>query len=224
LRGCVAKTRRFSGGTTFAQRVAEAVMKIVVGLDFSEMSERALQVAVNLARQAGGAELHLVHVVTPPVAGTELAPSFDVGEMAQAARAKLEGAIARMAEWRAISAMAHVVVGVPHREIPRVAEDAEADLIVIGTHGRRGLDRLIFGSVAEHVVRFAHCSVLTVRPKPASLADSIEPPCPECLAAAAGSGNAHARCARHTRHHPRPHTYSEIPEPFAMGSQTFRFN
>jgi nucleotide-binding universal stress UspA family protein len=198
-------------------------MKIVVGLDFSQMSEGALEVAVNLARQAGTAELHLVHAVSPPAAGAELAPTLDVGEITQTARTTVEDVIARLSAWPNLKTFAHILVGVPAKEIARIADEVEADLIVIGTHGRRGLDRAIFGSVAEHVVRFATCSVLTVRPKPASAADSIEPPCPECLAAAS-SGGAKAQCARHTRHHPRGHTYSEVPEPFAMGSQTFRFN
>jgi nucleotide-binding universal stress UspA family protein len=200
-------------------------MKIVVGLDFSQMSEHALEVAVNLARQAHGAELHLVHVAAPPVAGIELAPTLDLAEMADTARTKLAEVIVRMTEWPEIKGFAHVVMGIAERELARIADDVEADLIVIGTHGRRGLDRAVFGSVAEHVVRFAPCSVLTVRPRPPSAADSIEPPCPDCLASAATSGGTLRTCARHARHnHPRAHTYSEIPEPFAMGSQTFRFN
>jgi nucleotide-binding universal stress UspA family protein len=197
-------------------------MKIVVGLDFSQMSERALEVAVNLARQAGGAELHLVHVVARPV--TELAPTLDIGEITEGARKNLHDAMTRMARWPEIRAFSHIVTGVPPREIARVADESEADLIVVGTHGRRGLGRAFFGSVAEHVIRFAPCSVLTVRPKPPTAAESIEPPCPDCLAAAASTAGAQTHCQRHTRHRPRPHTYSEIPEPFAVGSQTFRFN
>jgi nucleotide-binding universal stress UspA family protein len=214
----------FSSGTASAFSSAEAVMKIVVGLDFSPMSERALEVAVNLARQARGAELHLLHVVAPPVASLELAPNFDTWEIAREARKRLDGAIARLAEWPEIKGISHIVVGVPAREIARLADEMEADAIVIGTHGRRGVDRALFGSVAEHVVRFAPCAVLTVRPKPPSAAASIEPACTDCLAAATLTGLAKATCARHTRHHPRAHTYSEIPETFAMGSQTFRFN
>jgi nucleotide-binding universal stress UspA family protein len=197
-------------------------MKIVVGLDFSEMSDRALEVAVNLARQAGGAELHLVHVVSAPAASVE-PPSLDIGETGAIARKHLDLAIAQMANWPTIHGYSHVVVGAPAREITRIADDAEADLIVVGTHGRRGLDA-IFGSVAEHVVRSAPCSVLTVRPQTPSAAAAIEPPCPACVATVASTHGAQKWCARHMAHHPRPHTYSEIPESFAVGSQTFRFS
>jgi hypothetical protein len=85
------------------------------------------------------------------------------------------------------------------------------------------MDRMIFGSVAEHVVRSAPCSVLTVRPRKPSAADSIEPPCPDCVAITRSTEGKETRCAAHHRHHPRAHTYSEIPPSFAVGSMTFRF-
>jgi nucleotide-binding universal stress UspA family protein len=57
------------------------------------------------------------------------------------------------------------VQGVPAEAIVAQAQQIRADLVVVGTHGRKGLDRLILGSVAESVVRGAHCSVLTVKPR-----------------------------------------------------------
>ena len=58
----------------------------------------------------------------------------------------------------------HVVLkGTPYEEISRFAEANKIDLVVIGTHGRKGLDRMLFGSTAEQVVRHAPCPVLTVR-------------------------------------------------------------
>jgi len=59
-----------------------------------------------------------------------------------------------------------VKVGAPWQEIVRLAADEHADMIVMGTQGRSGLDRLLLGSVAERVVRHAPCPVLTVRPHP----------------------------------------------------------
>ena len=58
-----------------------------------------------------------------------------------------------------------VVCGKPHREILRLAEERRSDLIVLGVHGRNVVDRLLFGSTVEPVVRQAHCPVLTVRPE-----------------------------------------------------------
>jgi nucleotide-binding universal stress UspA family protein len=199
-------------------------MKLVVGLDFSEMSERALEVAVNVARRARGAELHLVHVLMPPAAGVELAPSLDIAEMTSDARQNLDDVVERLREWPEIHAYAHVVLGAASKEIVRIADETEADVIVVGTHGRRGLDRALFGSVAENVVRAAPCSVLTVRPNAKSAAESIQPPCADCVAIAAATGGRERTCEHHKRHHPRAHTYSDPQEPFAMGSMTFRFN
>jgi len=63
----------------------------------------------------------------------------------------------------------HVRVGSPAEEIVKAARDTHADLIVIATHGRGGLSRVLFGSVTERVVRHAPCPVLTVRPEKAKL-------------------------------------------------------
>jgi nucleotide-binding universal stress UspA family protein len=56
-----------------------------------------------------------------------------------------------------------VIRGIPYEEILKFAEEKNIDLIVIGTHGRKGIDRVLFGSTAERVVRNASCPVLTVR-------------------------------------------------------------
>jgi nucleotide-binding universal stress UspA family protein len=198
-------------------------LKVLVGLDFSTMSDRALQVAVNLARAANEADLHIVHVISPPVAGTELAPIVDVGELAQNARKQLSDLTERLGAIPGLHFFSHVLVGSPQAELPRLADENDADLIVIGTHGRRGIDRMIFGSVAEHVVRHAPCSVLTVRPQHQTAADLIEPPCLDCVAVAESTNGAQLRCAHHRSHHPHAHTYSEIPPSFGVGSMTFRF-
>lgn len=198
-------------------------MKIVVGIDFSEMSDRALRVAVNLARSAGTCEVHLVHVVPPPVGGTEFAPIVDVGEQTRLARQQLAKLTDQLADVPEVLPFTHVLVGSPQKELPRVADEIESDLVVLGTHGRRGLDRALFGSVAEQVVRTAPCSVLTVRAKPLSAAASIEAPCGECIATAARTEGKELHCATHSQRHPRAHTYSEMPAGFGVGSMTFRF-
>jgi hypothetical protein len=84
------------------------------------------------------------------------------------------------------------------------------------------MSRLVLGSVAEAVVRTAPCSVISVRSRIASPEEQIEPPCSECLKAQRVSGDKELWCARHREHHPRPHTYSELPETFAVGSMNLR--
>ena len=83
-------------------------------------------------------------------------------DMEKNAKAELEKCF--IDEMRGFKDVEHVVLnGIPYEEISRFAEENKIDLIVIGTHGRTGLDRMLFGSTAEQVVRHAPCPVLTVR-------------------------------------------------------------
>ena len=68
--------------------------------------------------------------------------------------------------FKGLPARGVVLAGYPAEEILKAAETEQADLIVMGTHGRTGIDRIIFGSVAEMVVKTAACPVLTVKPRP----------------------------------------------------------
>lgn len=141
-------------------------MKIVHPTDFSVEAEAAEQEAVRLARRLNG-ELVLVHVATEtPLYGEQMFAMPDVKRIYEAqARwaeerlAERAGALTREGvptRWRRR-------VGVVHAEIGTVAREEAADYIVIGTHGRGGLDRVMLGSVAERVVRTAPCPVITVR-------------------------------------------------------------
>lgn len=143
-------------------------MKILHPTDFSECAEQARAEAIRLAR-ALGAELILFHVsVEAPLYGEGIMASEQVRKVYDAQRQWAEEALeARAAEMReaGVAARWKLGVGVPFAEIVRAAEEEGADLIVMGTHGRRGLDRLLLGSVANRVVRLAACPVLTVREK-----------------------------------------------------------
>jgi hypothetical protein len=107
----------------------------------------------------------------------------------------------------------------PAHEIAQLASDLEADLVVVGTHGRRGASRLLLGSVAEGVVRLAPCAVLVVRPKapPDVEAPKIEPPCPRCLEARRASGGKELWCEQHQQRHGRRHTYHSVDR---VGAET----
>lgn len=136
--------------------------KICCAVDFSEPSRVALHDAAELARRLGAA-LTLVHVFEPPPpAGTDLVPA-DRGAAALAA-SETE---AMLDAWRGEAERrlgapvdGHVLVGAVAEEILRFAREHETDLLVLATHGRRGLTRLLLGSVAEQVVRRARCAVL----------------------------------------------------------------
>ena len=136
---------------------------IVCAVDFSQDSARALEYAASLAEHAAG-RLTVLHSVEPvPVGYDPLAGvNFDIAGYEQvlvnSARAHLQKLVPQP------SAAGETVVtrGTPYREILRVATERQADLIVLGVHGRNVVDRLVFGSTTEHVIRRATCPVLAV--------------------------------------------------------------
>lgn len=133
---------------------------ILVPTDFSEASERAVTMAVELAERFD-ARLTLLHVWSVPNTGYAEALSWPIDAMERAAQKALDGA------WDAAVKLhpktdALLREGREWRQIIRVAQERGVDLVVMGTHGRRGLQRLVLGSVAEKVVRLSHVPVLTV--------------------------------------------------------------
>ncbi|MBK6911792.1 MAG: universal stress protein [bacterium] len=142
--------------------------KILCPTDFSDPSFRALATADELARRYQ-AELHVLHVVLP-VPLVELPPgagsvAFDVkqyeADMLKAFRARLDETLAQFVK-PDIPIHRYVEIGDPAHEIVQLADKIKPDVIVIATHGRTGLKRFIFGSVAEAVVRRSPCAVLTI--------------------------------------------------------------
>ncbi len=136
--------------------------KIVFATDFSSASEPARHVAMSLARDSG-AELILVHVVEPPPLGPDRGYGgyIEASEHDEASKAELAAAMPDKSS--DIEARSVTLRGKPAEEIVKLASDEAADLIVIGSHGRGGLMRMLLGSVAEEVVRKAGCAVLTVK-------------------------------------------------------------
>ena len=140
--------------------------RVLCAVDFSQDSARALEYAVSLARHAAG-RLTLVHAIEPmPVAYDPMGGvNFDVAgyerAMEDSARAQLQkvapDAAAAGAEIETL-----VTRGKAYKEILRVAAGQQADLIVLGVHGRNAFDRLVFGSTTEQILRRATCAVLAV--------------------------------------------------------------
>jgi universal stress protein A len=139
--------------------------KILVATDFSQHASAALRLATELAK-AGDGELRLVHVLDLiPYSLPDGMPIYDAVTLTRVR----DDATRRLSEQKEEALKAGVrrveatlLDGQPSYEIVRVAADWEAGVIVIGTHGRRGFSRLLLGSVAERVVRNAHCPVLVV--------------------------------------------------------------
>jgi universal stress protein A len=142
--------------------VTRDITTIIVPTDFSYTSDAALGYARMLAARFG-ASLHLLHVVDEPGSWSEVyaaIPEIQLRLSADAAR-RLEAIAACLPP--PLHATSAVVCGAPVPTIVKVAETKGADLIVMGTHGRRGMGHLLLGSVAERVVRLAPCPVMTVR-------------------------------------------------------------
>jgi nucleotide-binding universal stress UspA family protein len=134
--------------------------KILFATDFSPASDAALKYATALARDAG-APLLILHVeeLPTPYAGGEMLlpqPEYPNPEI----RRMLEAVVPAD---KNVKYEHHLVLGTPAEDIVRVATEQNVDLIVIGTHGRTGLKRVLMGSVAEAVMRRATCPVLTLK-------------------------------------------------------------
>lgn len=137
--------------------------RILCGVDFSKTSDAAFEHAVKLVRRMGG-ELHVVHAYGLSVAalpeGAVMTGPARAAELANEAQAKLDQWVSRHPD---IDIAEHIVTGVASEEVLRIAEEIEPEIIVVGTHGRSGLKHLLFGSVAEQIIRKAPCPVLVVR-------------------------------------------------------------
>ena len=137
---------------------------IVVPTDFSETSHAALDLAGTLAERAGPAEVVLAHARFVPRELEAIAlrgPSAVFAELERAAKGELDALVAELGD-AGVRARAISREGRPDEVIVSIARDESADLIVMGTHGRRGVSHLFLGSVAERVLRLAPCPVATV--------------------------------------------------------------
>jgi universal stress protein A len=147
--------------------MATTIRTILVPIDFSTPSEEATRYAGDLATTVG-ASIVLVHVIYEPfVAGGEWDLYVrDAPEMRERlfsdVRARFAAIVAAF-EHRGLHVTTDIRFGPPREGIVKAAKAVEADLIVMSTHGRSGLPHLLLGSVAEHVIRAAHCPVLAVR-------------------------------------------------------------
>jgi len=155
--------------------------RILVPVDFSDCSKKALQYAVPFARQFE-ATLVLLHVVQPYLPVPEMG-TVDVALMETQMRAGGVKGLAAMKESLAgeVPVETELRVGNPQIEITRAVRDLGADMIILSTHGRSGLAHIFMGSVAERVVRHSPCPVLVVREREHEFVE------PRAAAAAANS-------------------------------------
>ena len=133
---------------------------ILVPVDFSEDSLVAVDTALDMAESA--ASVHIVHVLPDlsPLEPGELWETVDNKSRSEHAEQALRD---RMSAAKYRDLQFEILFGDPGHRIAQRAEELDADLIIMPSHGRTGLAHLLIGSVAERVVRLAHCGVLVLR-------------------------------------------------------------
>lgn len=142
------------------------IERILLPTDFSDFSKNAMEYAVSLVRMHK-AKLYVLHVIEHifDISGFYV-PHLPVNElyreMEETAKNEIEKFINKKSR-EGIEVENMVVSGTPFLEIVRTAREKNIDLIVIATHGRTGLEHVLFGSVAEKVVRKSPCSVFVVK-------------------------------------------------------------
>jgi nucleotide-binding universal stress UspA family protein len=174
--------------------------RIIVGHDLEASGSDALDHAAALARRIENSEIHVVHVVADPSSARGGIAENDrrLDEALVQLRSRVTDVLALD---RGVSVHAHVRFGAPVETIVQVAVDYDADVIVVGTHGRTGLDRLASGSVSAELARTAPLPVLVAHAK------GLRPASQEPASRARAAGRRAARSPHHQRgdHAPRPH-------------------
>jgi nucleotide-binding universal stress UspA family protein len=195
---------------------------IIAAIDATGASDAAVGTAAALAQGIIGAELHLVHVVAPlpEAAIPTIAPSAALDE----ARTFIDRIAGAAAERFGGRVAAHLTVGEPAREILQLAASLEADVIVVGTHAKNALERMLVGSVSLNVVKKARCPVVVARPKEYLHEDvpEIAPPCSKCLETQRASNGERLWCEQHQGRHVHGRLHYEMPKGYGAGAMLLR--
>jgi universal stress protein E len=147
------------------------IREIAVAVDLSDAGRPALAAAVDAAR-ALSAKLFIVHAVDMAELSYLLIAGVSTNEIAEARTRKVDDAKAALQQQLAATdyrtlphgVMVEVIEGSPDDVIPKFVADQEIDILVLGTHGRSGLSRLVLGNTAERILPMVHCSVIAVKP------------------------------------------------------------
>ncbi len=143
--------------------------RILVPVDFSECSKRALNQALVLAERFDSS-IELLHVYEPPYSVGDAIihrPDSPSMSMQDYIREQAELMLARMIEDLDCEKLeSNLASGIPYDEIQRRLDEGNFSLVIMGSHGRRGLSHLLMGSVTERILRHAPCPVLVVRDRP----------------------------------------------------------
>lgn len=148
------------------QSCAMSIFNLLCAYDFTQHAALALDQSLALSTKVGDTSLHVLVVLDEPLRRAGLIEAIDYrsAESLQQRLQKLLDEVTHQLPTPAPRVLAYARIGDPAPEILRLADEVRADLIVAGTHGRTGLQRLLLGSVAEAITRRASCPVLISRP------------------------------------------------------------
>ncbi len=191
---------------------------ILVAVDYSGTSVDALDRAIAIAADRANCELHVITVLRRE--DEHLGEDYRVSVEAEHCLLKAEQELAAYVDEALVERAhrggaapvgirLHIAGGKPALHIAQLAADLRADLIMVGTHGRSGVKRMVLGSVAEGVLRMAHCPVLVARPVDyvgVERAPDLDPPCPDCFATRSHSHGAELWCVEHQARYNRWHS------------------
>ncbi len=152
------------------EALAKLFRNILCPIDFDANSPAALEFAAQIAQQTG-ARICILHVVPWTVAAVPIDASEVLAELKQSATKRLQQLADDKLHKRIAFEVVVTVASDPGAEVVRLANELKSNLVIMATHGRKGLSHLVLGSVAEKVVRESPCPVLTLRAKPQEVAD-----------------------------------------------------
>ncbi len=139
--------------------------RIVVGVDFTDAGDHALDEAIALAMRLESDELHPVFVIADDARERMDLVDRELSSARDRLRERVLGRMYARGADGEHPVVFHVRIGDPAEAIHQVAVDVGADFVVVGTHARRGLEKMLIGSVAEALVRAARLPVIVARPK-----------------------------------------------------------
>ena len=141
------------------------INRIIVPVDFLKNADKLVDYSVSMAEKLS-AVIHFIHVVSFPTGDVMIGAPFAAeyeGKMLIDAETRMSNLLEDNSE-RCPGCSGEVVKGDPVDQIVEIAKTKDADLIIISTHGARGLEKILLGSVAERVLKGAHCPVLIMNP------------------------------------------------------------
>jgi nucleotide-binding universal stress UspA family protein len=209
---------------TEATPVDRSPFVILAALSFDSTGASVLREAARIAELRPDSQLHLVHVIVEENPASSSSELVALERRLERAPTEIRSYVEQV--WADVprKIVAHLRAGVPSRSILQTAVDLDADLVVVGTHQRQGMEKLWLGSVAEQVLRHAHCPVLVAVPKDyagKTHSDSIEPPCTKCLAVRKQSNGEEFWCEQHSHTQLKPHVYEPTVQQRAAVMTTY---